>query len=975
MSLEEFFSSTEVTDGITTPTLVEELITLIQKENDCEVKSVVEATRQHSAIARVIAETKNSDSLDHFIKLGGLWFINTWLNDALKFTSDTSADFIEESIALQCRALEKLHIDNEKLISSGILDTVKNLCDHNSTVIKNKAKELLDRWKDVDLTVTLKDVEKVDALGYNDGSCAMLKTDEESALSEMSAGKPQTESNQNSLDATHGGDPESKGFECNLLLEVEEINVEAVDCQIIASASLNQVDIGGGTISVISNKRDDISKAEDFVKFDNSDALDLSKDAGEEKPGALENTDNGKVTDTVDRTFEDPEVVNIAQTSNTQESGSVSSIADVAMAEQTLPEPNTHCNIDCREVTVPRTDSLVDNAKTVPCENISGLNDLGLQKSLVRASPERTSSRLEGLTSITTNSDVGLSSRIDEDYSNGSAIQNLARDGKSSVVADTRSDMDVDYGIIDALEVARQVAKDLEREMVNDRSSENISEVSKHSGSSDSTSEKDGQSGNLSEASSSKLDLSPETSSDRVVESSSSQKIDNEPEKCMLDVDQPQALAQEVQINTTKDMCGFDLNQEVSNENIEYPLSFNQNMGEENGVLTIDNPTSQFAGSHGWKGSAATSAFNQPSSLRDADPDNALSRGPPSIMAKQKQGAFSIDLNVAEEGDDSNALPVSEKETTSSSNIMWGGLCVAAAPAKSERVEFDLNMTSDVDDGPSSSSWRPDKQHFNYLNGHLGYSPASSSSSIQPRTNIDLNEGLTNQSMSTLLHPFFGMSSSQHVDAHEDVKPVISIMGARVEVSGDDSFVGSPSLSNVRNEKHAMETNIAAMGSYLGVGPVGSYGYPSHFGFSNMNTGPSVSFASPMFTPGNTMAYVADPRVGHVPQMISQSSVVPHMYTQPPFFMSMAGPPPGLNGVVPSRPNFDLNLGFMNEGGSRQDMATRQLFSNNQGLFIGERLRPADLQPSSSFGKRKEPESGWESYPYNMKHHYPPGNR
>uniref|UniRef100_A0A7N0U362 TFIIS N-terminal domain-containing protein n=1 Tax=Kalanchoe fedtschenkoi TaxID=63787 RepID=A0A7N0U362_KALFE len=994
MSLKEFFTSTEVKDGMTTPSLVEELITLLQKEKDYEVKSAVEATKQHSDIARAIAETKNTNCLDHFIKLGGLRYINTWLNDALKSAADTSADIIEESIALQCRALKKLHIDHEKLISSGILDTVKNLCDHNSTFIKDEAKELLDRWKDVDLIIVSNDAEKVDAFGDDDEGGAMLKTDEDGALLEISDVKPKQIENNNSTDAAHGKDPELKGSEGSLLVEVEHIDTEATDCQMIAPASLDQIDTEGGATSAISNTGDDISKAvcrsaiplEDIIEVDNSNSLELKKDTGEENLGVHDNTTSGNVTDTVNSISENLEAVNVYHISNTQESGGCSSIADIAMAEQTIPEPKTESNIDCREGATFMKDGLADNAATVLCENSSRLDDIGLEKSLVRESPERNSSRLEGFTaSTTTNSDVGPNSRIDEDYSKGSAIQNLARDTKSSAMADMRPDISLDYGTMDALEVARQVAKALEREMVCDGSSENLSDVSKHPGSSDSINEKDSQSGNLSEESSSRLDLSPERSSDREVESSNSEKRDNKSENCMQDVDKTQASKQEVEVDISKDICEFDLNQEVPNENVDFSVNFNQNMGEETDVLTTDNPTSvvlgsrspvgtsQFAGSHGCKGSVTASAFQYTSPRRDADPHNALPC-PPSINAKQKQGAFGIDLNVAEEGDDSNVIPLSEKETSSSTNIMWDGHCVAAAPAKPERLEFDLNTMSDIDDAPLSSSWRFDKQHFSHLNGHLSYPPTSSSSSIQPRVNIDLNEGPSIQSMSSRLHPFFGMSSSQNVDVQKDVKPVISIMGARVEVGRDDSFLGAPPLPNGKYEKHAMETNIAAMGSYLGVGPIGSYGHPSHFGFSNMNAGPNLSFASPLFRPGNTMTYMVDPRVGHVPQMVSQSSIVPPMYAQPPFLMSMAVPPPGLNGAVSPRPNFDLNLGFMTEGGNRQDMASRQLLRDNQGRFIGEHMN-LDSQPSSSFGKRKEPDTGWESYPYNMKYHYPPGSR
>ena len=87
-----------------------------------------------------------------------------------------------------------------------------------------------------------------------------------------------------------------------------------------------------------------------------------------------------------------------------------------------------------------------------------------------------------------------------------------------------------------------------------------------------------------------------------------------------------------------------------------------------------------------------------------------------------------------------------------------------------------------------------------------------------------------------------------------------------------------------------------------------------------------------------------------MPQIMGSTPAIPP-YSQQPFFMSMSGAPLGLNGAGPSRPNFDLNSGFMIEGGSIGGL--QQLFMPGQG----------SSQPSSSSGvggKRKEPERGWD---------------
>jgi len=147
MTLEDFFTLTEMKDGLTVPSRVEELLNVMQKEKDCVVKNVGDATRQWAAVASTIAATENKDCLDLFIQLDGLWFIDRWLKDAQTFGKDTSDSCVEESITALLRALETLHIDNERSISSGILITVQNLLDHNSSKVQDRARMLFDSWK------------------------------------------------------------------------------------------------------------------------------------------------------------------------------------------------------------------------------------------------------------------------------------------------------------------------------------------------------------------------------------------------------------------------------------------------------------------------------------------------------------------------------------------------------------------------------------------------------------------------------------------------------------------------------------------------------------------------------------------------------------------------------------------------------------------------------------------------------------
>lgn len=161
MTIEEFFTPSEMKDGLTTPARVEELFTVMQRDKDGILKNVGDTTRHWSTVASTIAATENKDCLDLFIQLDGLCFIDKWLKDAQTQSNDTGESFSEESIAELLRALEKLRIDNQKSVSSGIWVTIKNLIDHNSSRVQDMARALIDSWKqDSDSNEVPEDIKK-----------------------------------------------------------------------------------------------------------------------------------------------------------------------------------------------------------------------------------------------------------------------------------------------------------------------------------------------------------------------------------------------------------------------------------------------------------------------------------------------------------------------------------------------------------------------------------------------------------------------------------------------------------------------------------------------------------------------------------------------------------------------------------------------------------------------------------------------
>jgi hypothetical protein len=285
---------------------------------------------------------------------------------------------------------------------------------------------------------------------------------------------------------------------------------------------------------------------------------------------------------------------------------------------------------------------------------------------------------------------------------------------------------------------------------------------------------------------------------------------------------------------------------------------------------------------------------------------------------------------------------------------------------------LDLNRIDDDGDAVPLNL-RVEGQFLYNRNGRGSPSPASSSSSMQPlMRNFDLND-----------RPYFHNDSidqghgkpTQNATAYRGQldASVISILGTRVEIKRNDV----PQTLSLPNGKGIIETagdpNLARAGSLLELGSRVSYTNSPVFGYNGLPTGPTMSFSSTMYGPGGAIPYMVDSRGATVvPQIMTSASAVPPPFSQSPFIMNMNGVQPGLNGAGPSRPSFDLNSGFMVEGGNG-DLGLRHLFIHGQGTSMEDHLRN-NSQPASSsnVGKRKEPEGGWEHYPFNYRHQQPP---
>lgn len=1028
MTLEDFFTLTEMKDGLTAPARVHELVAVMQKEKECVVKNVGDATRQWAAVASTIAATENKDCLDLFIQLDGLWFIDRWLKDAQKFSNDTSDGCVEESITALLRALEKLQIGKEKSIASGIWITVNNLLDHKSSRVQDRARAIFDCWKQGKVSDAMHhDVQSVGA--FHDASVLTSESRTDCVAVDIPCPRGSADVANNA--AEPAGDEISQstspnGYQTDKAEDgqTQTLNKLLPSHKILDHGNLE--DRSGDPLStcVISN-----SVQENLLMKEKSPISTVEGTASTEThcfPASKGHIAEAE-SDAPKNLGNCPEKLGvIVSASSKVEPGAISSSTDATSSQEIVTEPPLQKNVDAKEgnfclnmatfgdVATPSSASKVgtddvgtiNHGRTQAFESTAKNGECSPGTQQDSSGNESRLEKPEGLgTPFSQMEDVGVADDNREHSSDGAEdlrdVSDLTKPAMDTRIPDLmdrrRSDIELEYGIVDALEVARQVAQEVEREVVDYRepscssSSEKIMETDiRQPGSPDSI---NGKQDPPTEAAPledvpTRQNQSTEAYPEEEKHVINSDNRANEAENGIHELESSQVteVVQEPEVNTEKSFCRFDLNQEVCSDDMDRPVN---PISAPISVVSASRPSAasasptaplQFEGTRGWKGSAATSAFRPASPRRTSDGEKILEIGVAINNSKQRHDFLDIDLNVAEGGDEKVTDLIAMKQIPVSSSLHSGESSLEVGPRRSERPNLDLNRISDDSDA-HVSDLRTEGQLFYPRNGHRSPSPASSSSSMQPSPrNFDLNDRpLFHNDLSD--QGLYHGKSSQNASAYGGSKPgdpVISIMGTRVEVgsrvAGDrkDLIPHTTSLPNGKPLEPAMDANVARMGSVLGMVPNMSYTHSSVFGYNGLATAPAVSISSAML-PGGSIPYMVDSRGAPVvPQIVGSASAVPASYSQPPFIMSMTSAPLGLNGAGPSRPNLDLNSGFTIEGGSTGGL--RQLFMPGQGRSLEEQLRVSS-QPSSSSGvggKRKEPESGWEPYSVQYKHAQPP---
>ncbi|KAL7155491.1 hypothetical protein ABFS83_03G078300 [Erythranthe nasuta] len=898
MNLDDFFTSTEMNNGLVAPYRVREFMAVMQKERDCVAKNTADSIRQWSVVASAIAATDNKDCLDLFIELDGLRFISNWLKDAHKFNDDTIDTSVEESITHLLCALGKMHLDYEKLVASEILATVQDFLVHKSSKIQDNARVLFESWeKKRDSDASISDVDKTKAL-VDDKAGESAGIEGGAGISESS---PADSSVSRVTSVKEKGD-ELTGSCAVLSTSSDAVHADQVECARNSDNSLDHVTSPSSPKPVMEPPVCD-SIDTTFQPFipavSGQDTLETRTEFND-----LESPNHIKQSLKIEGS---PEKLGSLEESKMPEGKQVTSTSDAVDEVKTVKELNL------------RENSVIGD-KNSPDEGLSLVDSDG-KDAAMDASSDANQCKSSSASYIAkeggdfSNCAMPKASGNEKRWGDSKGLGTFF-DGKVNTFGLLNNNSSENYrfgkkqidgGIVDPLEVARQVAMEVEREVVDygEQSCSSSEKLSKGNTSANEGSPKEvtANDQNLSDKSSNESSAMHEESA------TSSENLETEQKNGTQDIATSQATeaAQEKEeANTERGICSFDLNEEVHMEDSgnQFPAPVSTVSASRAAAAAPGQPPGgplQFEGNLGWRGSATTSAF------RPAPP-----RPLPESDKSRRSDNLDFDLNVVGE---SSSVEMNSR--------------------RSENLELDLNHTSE-DGGGTLSDW----QIANFFPQANSYNiqSYSSSSSKQPISNIDLNDQpsfLTDSSDNTHMSKV-----SQSLDFFGGIKPddsAISIMGTRVELSRKDSNGKTPELAS----------------SFLGMGPALQYAHSSVYGYNNSMAMP---FPSTVYGSGPQIPYMVDYSRGApvMPQIVGSASAnVPTAFSQPlPFLTNMnASVPP--NGAGPSRSSFDLNSGMLTESGSREEPLGLGLFLN-----------------SAVGGKRKEPENGWESYPF--RHYTPP---
>lgn len=1011
MALEDFFTLTEMKDGLVVVDRVKELVAIMQKEQKSASKNIGESARQWSTVASVLAATSSMPVLNHFIQLGGLHFLDQWLQEAQQYSDNTSESSVEECTCELLRALEKFPIDRGAPAFSGIMLCVKNLVGHRSSIVQERAKVLYNQVNQEkgkgcdqpsvgedsghqDEVKSLKEIGTVvsGSLRQTDVKLAPADAgaDEDRSVNVLPEGELQHKSSECSqLEIVATADKHfSKDSSHTTVSQVKESDVFQIDdqssCIVLPSSHASQtaeessVHPAGGTSSVgdcssLGTKNNGKSSLGDGVALNNFSKEELGTKSEENSPDKFVGKEVSYVSSSSG--------VDHVSSADTHAQQSVMELVGMNDVNDKTPPTNVGSNTSTEASNpndlgvgsgLPKVSSSKVNRMTTDqndgvCSNVS--QDLSVTGCIsTKTDSAKTCFTGEAVDVEEFGTKLVTKEGGSDDSATTGAISKPATDVKASDVF-VRSSVSPDIGFVldDALEVARQVAKEVEREVVDYReplcsSSSKLNSEGRvmQPGSPDSVNGEQDQP----MAEPQNEILVKQTFTGGVLSKNGDEDIINAKNKGKVeycggnhDLSQVTEAAQRPAHEKRVPSFRFDLNEESCSHEMEHPR-----LVVSSSITAVSTPkeaehelpggsTSHIKGKARCIESAATSAFCPASIFRIPDADKAFSvEG--SSSSKQRQDFLDIDLNVAG-GNINEATDAVLAKMPVSSGLPSGESSVEVSSKRPMWPMWDLNSTVDNEDRSPS--------------------PASSSSLKQPITR-DLNLNDHPALSESHGYPYvWGAPSSQGRDDSEGFHdgPYISIMGKKVLISRENVI---PQTRSLLPNGPSPVSQLSAYYAQSGAGASAGVQYPAtQYAIARAPPTPGLVYnglrMEPYMSPSPAMygsaaaPYNLDPRgIPMGQQIMSSPMAAPPSYARLPFPMSTATTPIGFNWIGPSQPNPDMASGLFAADMGNMEGAPRQVSAPGNITMMEEQMASTSRAMSPGMRKRKEPDNGFEQY-------------
>ncbi|XP_073009359.1 uncharacterized protein [Typha latifolia] len=952
MTLEDFFTLTEMKNGLATLARVEELISIMKNQRACIVNNVADVARQWSTCAGTLAATDKMDCLSHFVELNGLCFLNQWLQESLTCNNDDDDDTIDDLVNEILRSLERLPLEREMPSVSEISVTVEKLLNHKNHNIKEKARTLLEMWN----SATIGD------LGCQN---------QENIRSCQEEQKPPFDKN-----TSEEGNCKVQSADSDLCnSKITGLSGSSHLCAVVEGKTYvpNQIMLTSGSSAGASDTNtfvpgDTQSTCQEILK-------ESSLGAGKNSTSiCAASNDNLKSDDPHEDLALEDGVKDVNVQLKTEEKSTYKASLDIALSPsgKAVMESIIPCNTDSKEIMPCKTKNeelqliSVGASCRLPknLRNTKELNSvLNVRRDVVDVSGSFRLTKRDGSRSAFKRQEATKVDGESKDLQSEGCLRTSKKINrvipcvsskpvdKVSSVIEQRADMELESGEIDALEVARQVAIEVEREVVDYRepfcsSSPDISAgvLDSHLPDVVDGKEEPERTEEYGNEMTTGNDSSDSDSNHKNGSSLKSEKVDTSAEKNEQETDSTEMTTRvkEIDSEIDKNKFDFDLNEDVSTEdNLNPALSNQVNLSTPvavsalKGIPELTVRRLQSESTVGWRGSAPTSAFRPASPRRTPDGRNTYSG------SKQEKSILEIDLNLSGNENNLAADPTSMKPPQR--DYFSRSSSVEVSPRRADKLSLDLNRLGNEDATyPSSLHW-----NIHHENGDQSLFSTSSSFSRHPsERDFDLNDKPSSvdiggsQNLSKPFSKSLSMFSCPKLD-----DPATSIGASRIAVETKDSACQTP---------HPYSLNGLSVESTVPARPFHPYAYmpPHAYG---LNGQPTWAYTPAVYGSG-VIPYMVDSRgTTVVPQILGTTASVP------PFLMSMTSAPQLSTGIASSQSSLDLNSSMTVERGSREAGGLFQFLAPAQTSRADVHTMGAS-QPSSSGGtlKRKEPDCGWE---------------